>query len=555
MLSIFLLFSSVLCQKQETKNTRELLIWQQRVDELTNGIFNDSKSVDDSERTFYLALLAKMWWKVDSAEAHRFLKKASDLMLRDVELDDTIDLSKKIKYSQKTLQIIASLDEQLSQSLTEKIAKILETKGNGDKANADSFVMIGLQIVEKNPQLGYALGVKSLNYGYAERLHALILKLNFKDSILAEGLFQLALAAVRRNFGYQSAGGLGIIVFEVRDGKTFSDTARRSYLELLAEMISAATLSEPDRATRCEILPLLTERLDKFDEYLPNLALTVRQQVQLCLPFVTGYTAGITKAETGDNGPQTADEFIRAARDTNDRGLKVHYFHRAIEKLNDMKKFEDIVSLLDDMTEDERNFIRNDIWEEFRADYASKLALVYFENKDLPAVYRVIDRTPKRIRPYTRFRIAYKISPVKDRGFYLENLEGIRKELDSIEVNAKDAASNYLTLAGLYLKIQPTESESIFRNAVKYINKTDDENPDFLPEKDWAPLQDYESLSSELLETDESSIQGSLKTISSRRSRIRLKLGLLESTLQRLEKVKKDVELEKKVLRTRMPNQ
>ena len=220
-----------------------------------------------------------------------------------------------------------------------------------------------------------------------------------------------------------------------------------------------------------------------------------------------------------------------------------------------MKKFEDIVSLLDDMTEDERNFIRNDIWEEFRADYASKLALVYFENKDLPAVYRVIDRTPKRIRPYTRFRIAYKISPVKDRGFYLENLEGIRKELDSIEVNAKDAASNYLTLAGLYLKIQPTESESIFRNAVKYINKTDDENPDFLPEKDWAPLQDYESLSSELLETDESSIQGSLKTISSRRSRIRLKLGLLESTLQRLEKVKKDVELEKKVLRTRMPNQ
>ena len=56
LLSIFLLFSSVLCQKQETKNTRELLIWQQRVDELTNGIFNDSKSVDDSERTFYLAL-------------------------------------------------------------------------------------------------------------------------------------------------------------------------------------------------------------------------------------------------------------------------------------------------------------------------------------------------------------------------------------------------------------------------------------------------------------------------------------------------------------------
>ena len=544
--SIFLFFSSVLCQKQQTKNARDLLIWQQRVDGLKDGIFNDSKSVDDSERAFYLAVLAKMWWKVDSAEAHRFLKKASDVMLRDVESDDTNDLTKKTKYSQKTLQIIGLLDEQLSQSLAEKIAKILETKEKGNKANADLFVMIALQVVEKDPRLGYALGVKSLNYGYAERLHALILKLNFKDSMLAEDLFQLALAAVRQNFSYQSAGGLGIIVFEVRDGHTFSDVARRSYLAMLADMIAGAALSESDRATRCEIVPLLTERLDKFDEYLLNLALTVRQQVQLCLPFVTGYTSGITKTEAGGDGPKTADEFIRAARDTNDRGLKVHYFHRAIAKLNEMKKFDDIVSLLDDMTEDERKILGNNIWEEFRADYASKSALVYFQGKDIPSVYRVINLTPKRIRPYTRFRIAYKISPVKDREFYLENLEGIRNELGAIEVPAKDAASNYITLAGLYIKIQPTEAESVFRDAVKYINKADDDNLDFLPEKDWAPLQDYESLPAELIETDESSIYSSLTNISSRRSRVRLKLGLLESSLQKLADVKKKVELEKK---------
>lgn len=544
--SILFFIPAALCQKQETKNARELRVWQQRGDVLTVGMLDDSKSVGDSEKALYLAHLARLWWKLDSAEAHTYLKKASDAMLSDLGLDETNDLTKKIKYNQKTLQIIASLDEQLGQSLAEKIAKILEAKGKNDKANADLFVMIALQVVEKNQQLGYALGVKSLTYGYAERLNVLIFKLNFKDSKLAEDLFQLALAAAKRNYDYEFTGGLGIIVFEVRDGRAFSDAARRSYLELLAEMISAATLSESDRATRCEIVPLITERLAKFDEYLPTIALTVRQQVQLCLPFIAGYTAGITKAEAVGDGPETADEFIRAARDTNDRGLKGRYFHRAISKLNDVKKFDDIVSLLDYMTEDERKIIRNDIWEEFRADYASKSALVYFENKDLPAVYRIINRTPKNIRPYVRFRIAYKLSPFKDREFYLENLEEIRKELGSIEVPVKDAAGNFLTLAGLYLKVQPTESESIFREATKYINKTDIDNPDFLPEKDYAPLRDFVPLPSELLETDESSIYSSLTNINSRRSRIRLKLGLLESSLQKLAEVKKKVELEKK---------
>ena len=541
---IFLFFSVVLCQKQESKNAQEFRGWQQRVYGLTDGILNDSKSLNDYERSFYLSLLAKTSWKYDSAEARGYLKKASDLLLSDVESDDKNDFTKKIKYSQKTLQIIASLDEQLSQSLAEKLAKILDGKGKSDKASADLFVMIALQVVEKNPQLGYELGGKSLTYGYAEQLNVLIFKLNGKDSKLGEDLFQLALAAVRRNYGYQFAGGLGIIVFEVRDGRTFSEVARRSYLELLADMTSDAVLSGPEQQTRCKVAALATPILSRFDEYLPNRSLAIRQQVQSCIPFTNNPELG--NAEASGDGPQTVDEYLRAAREAKNPSTKARYFQRAISKLNGVKKFDDIVSLLDDMSEDERKVIRNDIWEEFRAEYASKSALVYFETKDLPAVYRIINRTPKNIRPYLRFRLAYKLSPVRDREFYLENLEGIRNDLDSIDVPVRFAASNSIALAGLYLKIQPTESSSIFREAVKYINKTDGDNPDFLPEKDYAPLEDYVELPGELLETDESSIYNSLTNISSRRSRVRLKLGLLESSFLKLYDARKKVELEKK---------
>lgn len=542
--SIFLFSSATLCQTQITQTAQELFVWQQRVDGLTDGIVKDSKSVDDSERGLYLALLAKMWWKLDPVEAKKYLKKSVDTMLNDLESDDKTGLAKKLKNSQKTIQIIASLDEQLSQSLAEKIAKILEAKGSSDKSNADSFVMIALQVVDKNRGFALALGSKSLTYGNSLDLPRLISDLNLKDSKLADDLLLLSLTSVRRNYDYSFIGTLGNYVFSVRHGKAFSDASRRSYLEMLADMISIAALDERNR-TFCEIVPIATPILARFDEYLMARALAVRQQIDICVRFSDQYTAVIAKAQASGEEPKTADEYIQAARETSDPGKKNHYFHRAIAKLEQLKKFDEVISLLDGMTEDERKIVGTN-WDYFRGEGAYQAALSYVNNKDMPAVYRIINRTPKKNRPWVRFRLAFKLLPVDYRDFILENLEELRKELGSLEIPENEAAGNFIGLARLYVKIQPTESEGMFREAVKYINKTDANNPDFLPEKDWSPLNDYVRLPYELLETDESGIFSSLANISSRRSRVRLKLGLLESSLQKLVDVKKKVELESK---------
>jgi hypothetical protein len=79
----------------------------------------------------------------------------------------------------------------------------------------------------------------------------------------------------------------------------------------------------------------------------------------------------------------------------------------------------------------------------------------------------------------------------------------------------------------------------MFRNTVKYINKADNDNPEYRTEKDWAPMSDYVPLSADLLEFDEQSITSSLNNLTSRRSRVRLKLGLLESSLQKYVEAKK----------------
>jgi hypothetical protein len=138
------------------------------------------------------------------------------------------------------------------------------------------------------------------------------------------------------------------------------------------------------------------------------------------------------------------------------------------------------------------------------------------------------------------------LSSDEEKQFVFDIVEEARKEAGSIDVPAFRKADIFLSLTLLYTKIQPIEASSVFREAVKAINVADDENPNNLPEKDYAPFKDYISLPFELLEMDEINISNSFSDLGSRRSRVRLKLGLLESSLKKYSIEKKKVEFENK---------
>ena len=286
--------------------------------------------------------------------------------------------------------------------------------------------------------------------------------------------------------------------------------------------------------------------MPKFDEYLPGLSQTVRQNVQICIAYLPAGSQQYTKDKISGEEPKTPEDFITAARAAKEPVTKVVYFMGAITKFAAAKKYDDIISLLDGMNADEMKIFGEERWEDLRGMYTFESCRAYFKSKDMAAFYRVIDRTPKRPRTYVRFRLREEISPVKDRELYLENAEAISKDLKSVEFKPIYAASNYLVLADMYLKVQPTEAERVFRDAVKAINVVDGENPDYEAIKDYYSGMDVIPLAAELLEIDGISITSSLQNISSRRSRVRLKLGLLESSLQKLAEVKKKVEAENK---------
>ncbi len=536
-----------------TPDDKELLEWQNRVNTLTEEIVSESSSVSDSERALYLAVLARIWWKSDEQLARGHLKKSADKVLSALRADDRSELARRLKYVQRTLRVFAELDEKLSQTLIGNVEKAIE--GNDFGANSEDAEMaglmatLGLQVVGSNPGTALTCGLNSLKFGLSKELANLFAVLYVKDPKLGESLYRLALKAANDNYSnanYAFMGSLGWYIFD-DDGKSgaFSNSIRISYLERVTDLVSGAALIEAERQNRCMIVFLAPQMLPRIDKYLPVRSQTIRQNIQTCIPFADPYTREYTAAEARSDDPQTVDDLIKAAKDSRDPASKVRYFRKAILLLEKAKKYEDIVSLLDSLDGDDLKAMAYG-WDDWRVEYAFLAAFLAFENADIPSVYRIIGKTPQKNRPYVRYRLIYRLSPTKDRDLMLENLEAIRKEVSAPEVPPKHAAGNFLSLARLYLKIQPTESEVMFREAVKYINKADSENPNFDPIQDWAPLMDYVQIPWELLDADESSITSSLANISSRRSRVRLKLGLLESSLTKYVAEKKKYDEQRK---------
>ncbi len=233
----FILFSLTIFA-QKTKNNQQFLIWQQRVESLTDGILKDSSSLPDSEQSIYLALLAKTWWKIDPQKANMYIKKAAKMAISSLESESESELTIRIKNAQKTIQIIGGLDESLSQKLLEQFINVTTEKAKTSEQNGDTLVLIALQVVEKNPQLAFETGNKSLGFGNPMQIVGLIGELNVKDSKLAERLYLAALYNAKNNYNLRFISRLSVKAFSEYKGKPLSDSARRSFLTFLAEMLS-----------------------------------------------------------------------------------------------------------------------------------------------------------------------------------------------------------------------------------------------------------------------------------------------------------------------------
>lgn len=551
--TLFLVFVVTVAAQEKTLSEVEeaefeLQKWQMRVNDLTGETVADIKNVSAAEQSLYNACLARIWWKTDNDEARVFLKRATQSILAALTGVERPNVDSDLKYSRKALDIVFLLDERTGLEIVGKIDEALkgpEGKYTENEEMAELLASVGSKVAPTNTDLGFSLGRHSLNFGFAYAFPGLVMELNLRNPGLAETLIRDALARTRNNFtnpSYLLVFNLNRYMAEYNRGREFSVPIQRLVLASFAELLNGAAAVEQERPRRCGIAYYASWAIARINEHLPGLALTFRQDLQTCIPYAGSTTQELAKARADENRPDSVDELLRLARESNDRHLKVFYYREALGLLSKEKKFSEMVSVLDGLEGEDLRETAPITWDNWRVGAAFGGALAAFEENDLAQTYRFIDRTPKRLRPLVRSRLVSKESVIENNEFLLENLENMRAEMKSPDFHAQEAPLFYIDLAKLYLRFRPVESGSLFRDAALFINKADSDNPDFTVEKDWAPMQDYVRISSDLLEADELSITYGLREIKSPRSRIRLRLGLLESSLRDLDRAKERLE-------------
>ncbi len=564
-LFIFLthLFSSAYAQTNQSASPLEqaefeFAQWNRRVNELVKSSASNSSALSEPENSFYLALLARIIWKQNGFEAQTYLRKSADLVMNGLKTEDEKKLESNLGYAVPTLQIIFELDEKIGVEVVSKFeAGFEEAPSQTLRKNskiASLFASIGFHVARINPKLALAYGSNSLKYGFAQELPGLIVEINLKDSLSAETLIKRAKVLATGNYteaSYLLAFNLNRYLGEFNKGRQFSNNSRRLVAELFSELLSGAVVIESERPRRCGIAFYAASVRPMIDEFLPEQSSRFRDNAQICLPFLPGSLRGTSKAKI-DGGPDTVDELMKAARDSKDPEVKVMNYRAVFLKLQEANNHEMIISILEGFDGDEYREISPIGWGNWRVSAAASATLSAFESGDIPASFKFINETPKFLRPRVRKRFAANTLVLANREVHTENLAEMQKELDSLEIPVQEVACLYLDLANMYLPITPSESHIVFRNAIKAINKADGNNPDFDPDKDWASREDYIVLDSQFLETDEQNVLLAINEISSRRSRLRISLGLLETSLKSLDNAKVKLETIKRTAK-KMP--
>ncbi|QYO65958.1 hypothetical protein [Leptolyngbya sp. 7M] len=518
------------------------------MDDISDASLVDTASLPVGRRSLYIAYLAKIWWKFDEVKARLYLDRAGKQLLDGISSAEKNELNEQLSDFPNTFRVISGLDAKFAQRILKELEKtFLDTATGKAEPNAklaDIYTAVGLEVVVFNPRFALDIGKESLKFGFALSLPQLVIDLNLQNSDYAEELFNVALAAASKSSLYGSDTmlfNLSRFIAESNKGKSFSPILQRKALTAFIGKLEFAVSTRDTNPRACSISYYGPFLVGRVGEYLPELLSRFRELLLVCTANLHPDYRERTAANI-ENVPNTVDELLKSAREAKSPDMKINRYREVFLQLLEAKKYEQMISLLDGFDGDAYKEISPIGWDNWRVSAASGAAIAAFEVGDIPSSFRFVNDVPKRLRPFVRKRAVLNKKIGEDEETYIEHLNEMQKELDSIEIPSHDAARLYLDLAEFYLKTTPTESQLMFRNAIKHINKADNDNPDLLPEKDWAPMEDYVSLSADLLEADDMAIFSSMKDISSRHSRLRLSLGLLESSLKKLDESKKQLD-------------
>lgn len=526
-----------------SKSRLEVLKWKRISEQITKDLLEDTNKNSHSERPVILARIASLWWEFDNEFARQLLKKAVSEVTFDSLIESDTEREKRLETATQLIKFIIPLDKILAEKL---IKYTLEMKNsvNSNKQIADELIKAALQVVESNPTLAKDLGSHSLKNGQSYLIYRLIMELNFRDAKLGENLFNEALLMIEAfpdlstSVGFASA--LSSAVFKTYKGKSLSKDSQKKFLQLLFNLVSVESKHPKAQSHTCNFVSIAASLIAQYEIHFPEKVNIISQKKEKC-NSASNHSANLDQTNLSKTELNTVDDYLGEAKNTQNISLKKQYYYRAIEKLYKEKKYEKIISVLEDMNEKDKNAFGDDSWKSWRWEAALRASVEFIKIKNFSGVYRIINNTPQTLRPIVQSALAKEMAK-EDEPFAVSLLNDAFKGLVSSEISPKDKAGLLIYLTKQYAEISPYEAINVFRETAKMVNLSDESNPENNPLNDYAPLKESIFLPVFLLETEEINTMQITSNIKQVTSRTRFRFGFLEQSLKKLNEAKLKIE-------------
>lgn len=537
--------------------------WLIRSNLLTDSILAEKSKISEDSRILIQAKLASLWRKTDKNLSDEWFSKAVDTLTK-LNSDETEENKVRMFRVASNLLKIIPTDNLL---LQQKIIKFLTTEAEknnnisnknnniSNKEVADVIAQTALNVINDNPEQAFNLGILSMQldtdapqFGKTDNIIKLLTQLALKQQLLGDKLFSRGLFYSLRNNDGLSTVSLVSIAFISLDGKILSDKTHKDLLSALTSSLVKLTQDSFKKKDVCQMADWGLSLKQHFEKYLPEGLSTFQILSNQCHQEINKDESN--SSNSNDIIPKSIDDLLREAAESKDEAKYSQAFYALAKK----KDFDRIISVLDDMVEEDREILGfiGDMpsWSYYRWKYAYESALSQIRLNNLSDANHIIEKTPKSLQPIVQVKIADTIISQQDNKLLATDLmESARKNMFRVEF-AQLRVDLYLSLLNHYASVQPYEALTIFRETVKMINLADNIQED---EKEQELLEIDVSKAIEvplkLLETNEINFTNALADVKSPSSRIQIKLGLLKSSLQtyideknRVEKSKKSTE-------------
>lgn len=535
-----LLLGAAFCFSAPAQRTGSLANpWSVSAQALTDSIIVDVNALLGFDRALLFARLGEAWWKDDPKRAKSWLKKAVEEVEYSPSSEDVDARNRKLFITRALLAIITPRDSALSVRLAKILALDSEKLPDEEREqNAEALIDAALAVVDSDPMRAAQLGSESLRSGPTSQLNDLLERLTVRDPRLGAALFGETLALARISSDSSLFLQLGQMAFPNGQDSPSSRIPLEVRTQLLASLAQVFTSpGEPGKNVNCKFAWISAPLLGQYYRLLPQQAPLVREALGLCQGTLDEVARGRVDEALSDKPLKSVDDLLQAAERAADPKVRTFHLMRASYMAAQQHDYDRALGILDSISSDSRELIKR-AWEGGRWDYAAKSAFAHAKNGDHETMRKVIADTPGDLRPLTLIDVAEKLSGAGDQIVATELAHEARRTLEKASLSDSQRVETQISLVRLFAKLVPAGAPLALQEMVEAMNRTTQTEQAKREGLEGNPrgalLLAPISLPASLLEIDDLGVQQTASSIRQPVSRIRVRLGLLASSLEKM---------------------